>query len=68
MNKITFNIKPYQGSDTSTCGKWAIYAISMNKLYKGVDIKKLQSHLNNKKNEFGNYDKYILNLFSKENV
>lgn len=66
MNKITFNSKPFQGNDTSTCGKWSIYAISMNKLFNGVNIDKLHKHLDEKKKQFGSYDKYILNLFSKD--
>jgi hypothetical protein len=68
MNSITFNEKPYQGNETKTCGKWSIYAISMNKLLKGADIKEIKKHLDDKKKKYKSYDNYILNLFSKVNV
>lgn len=68
MNSITFNEKPYQCDGTKTCGKWTIYAISMNKLLKGADIKEIKKHLDDKKKKYKSYDNYILNLFSKENV
>lgn len=65
FKKITVNQKAYQG-DTNACGKYAIFAIAMNKLYRGANINQINDYLEYEKNKNGSYDNYILKLFSND--
>ena len=63
--KITVNSKAYQG-ETNSCGKYAIFAIAMNKLYKGASMKQINDYLDFEYKKNDSYDNYILKLFSKD--
>jgi hypothetical protein len=64
---IIINDKQYQGN-SNCCGKYAIFAIALNKLFKGVNIDQIHNHLEKHSSKNKNYDSYILKLFSKENI
>lgn len=64
FKNIIVNTKQYQSNNSNCCGKYAIFAIAMNKLFNGVNIKQLNNYLNSKK--ITNFDDYILKLFSND--